>query len=285
MAIIYVTLLCILYWGLLFHFYLIIVIQFIMMISEFINSDSVANNYSPTAQSLSTHKIYKRKKNTSAPLSRRNVNTKKKQEFIVKEDVQVLHNGAHSAPGTFSVFSEATSGNVSKATGGTFTGMQGFVTNRRSQHFSPTRVKGTKSEVDTTESKEIGLDSSVLSHTKPPKLKRVQSAGHAESLYSSDIRDSGYHGDGESGSPYSKRTRVAWGSTQGAPVSTNEDLIEDLETDHKDTELNGNTSLPVIGRDYDEATIAVLNINFPPASTPTLGLPRAVNPPESQEKR
>jgi len=257
------------------------------------HSDSVANNYSPTAQGLSTHIIYKRTKNTSASVSRRNVNTKKKQEFVVQEDVHVLRNGAHSVTGTYSVLSEGTSGHVSKTTGGTFTGI-GFVTKGRSHHFSSSRLKGTKSEYDTTESKEIGLDNSILSHGKPPKLKRVQSAGQAESLRSSGVHDSGYHGDGYhgdgdhgSGSPYSKRTRVAWGSTctQGAAVSTNEDVIEDLETDLKEDKLRDDTLAHVIGQHYDKATLAVLNIRFPPASTPTLGLPRAVTPPESQQKR
>lgn len=246
----------------------------------------MANNYSPSAQGLSTHIIYKRKKNSSAPPCRKTVNSKKKQEFIVKEDIKVLHNinGSHSVPaGTFSVLSEGT---TSKTPGGTFTSM-GFVTKGRFHHISPTRVKGTKSELDASENKEIGLDSSTLSHNKPPKLKRVQSAGQTESLVSSDVRDSGFHGDGESGSPHSKRTRVAWGSYQGAAISTNDDVLEDLETELKDVTEEATNSAPAVNdRDYDEETIAVLNIKFPPASlTPTLGLPRAVTPPESQAKR
>lgn len=259
-------------------------------------SDSVANNYTPSAQSLSTKIIYKHKVNRSAPPARRSRTTsKKKQEYVVEENVKVLYTGSQSVPGTYSMLSESSPGNMSKSPGGTYN--MGFITKGRyrSNQASPTRGMRSKSEADPSETKEIGLDSSVLSHNKPPRLKRVQSAGHAESRTPatlSDVRDSGFHGFDEafSESPSSKRTRVAWGSTQGVTKSTIEETPAEMDTTHKtpDTQANGFHGDPSVandGREYDEETISVLNIVFPPASTPTLGLPRAVAPPESQEKR
>lgn len=238
--------------------------------------------------------------NRSAPPTRRNRTTnKKKQEYVVEENIKVLHTGPQSAPGTYSMLSESTPGNMSKSPGGTYN--TGFITmtkgRYRSNQASPTRGMRSKSEADQSETKEIGLDSSVLSHNKPPKLKRVQSAGHAESrtpAASSDVRDSGIHDFDEpfSESPNSKRTRVAWGSTQGATKSTIEETPVEMDSSHKTPDAGTNgfhrdaSSIGASnGREYDEETISVLKIVFPPASTPTLGLPRAVAPPESQEKR
>jgi hypothetical protein len=219
----------------------------------------------------------------------------------VEENVKVLRTGAQSVPGTYSMLSERTSGNISKTPGGAFT--MGFITKGRfrSNHASPTRTKRSKSEVDASESnKEIGLDSSVLSHNKPPRLKRVQSAGHAESrtpvsisdVRDSGMRDSGFHGtDDHSESPNSKRTRVAWDSSRGVTKSTCDETPVDIDSLHKiaETQSNGyqgDVSTTINdGREYDEESISVMSISFPPSSTPTLGLPRAVAPPESQEKR
>ncbi|XP_048589777.1 dynein axonemal heavy chain 3-like isoform X2 [Nematostella vectensis] len=248
-------------------------------------SDSVANNYTPSAQTLTTKLIYKKHKHGSAPPTRRNIGQKKRPGQSDTRSDKTYHyttNNSTSPPGTFSLLSKTT---YTSNTPGASTRLGYTKGNYSSTRTSPTRVKGPRSEIDASEgNKIIGLDNSILASTKPPTMKRVRSAGPSlNTETTSDMRDSGFHGHDETPAESLdlKRPKVAWGSPQGA----------DEEIASNGHDVNGNTVGGGVGsslkgaRDYDEDTQSVLSIRFPPASTVTLGLPRAVLPSESQEKR
>ena len=169
----------------------------------------------------------------------------------------------------------------------------------------PPRKWSPQNEQDTSEAeRKIDIDTSPLSSSKPPRVKRSQSAGqfvrsngHSPSPQGSSLYHYGDQSMPESPDP--KKAKVAWG-VQGRVTESSRN-----ETIDTDTISNGRTDLEIhdIGgsytvmsslmnissvssfREHDEETLSVLNISFPPSTTPTFGLSRAVSPPESELER
>ena len=163
-------------------------------------------------------------------------------------------------------------------------------------------------EYDNSEGERIiDVNTSPLSTSKPPKVRRAYSAGQKATRRSPSPSSSSIHQNEErsplSNSPASKMAKIAWDSTdQGISkeqsreenTSVDPELISNGHTDshiHELTESNTQSNSPQnissmsSFREYDEETLSVLNISFPPSTTPTLGLSRAVSPPETQRQR
>lgn len=155
-------------------------------------------------------------------------------------------------------------------------------------------------EHDPTEGeRKIDLNTSPLSSSKPPRVKRAKSAeqllksnGRSPSPPSSSLH---YNEEAVSESPASKKAKVAWSSAgQGRTKEpSRNETIETISNGHTESEIHDlggsyspqNISSMSSFREYDEETLSVLNISFPPSTTPTLGLSRSVSPPESQLER
>ena len=164
-------------------------------------------------------------------------------------------------------------------------------------------------EYDNSEGERIiDVNASPLSTSKPPKVRRAYSAGQKATRRSASPSSSSIHQNEDksplSNSPASKKAKIAWDSTdQGISkeqsreenTSVDPELISNGHTDshiHELTESNTQSNSPQnifssmsSFREYDEETLSVLNISFPPSTTPTLGLSRAVSPPETQRQR
>lgn len=161
-----------------------------------------------------------------------------------------------------------------------------------------------ENEQDTSEAeRKIDIDTSPLSSSKPPRVKRSQSAeqfvksnGRSPSPQGSNL----YHyGESMSESPDPKKAKIAWGGqgrmTEASRIETiDTETISNGHTDSEIHDIDGSytvTSSPLnissvsSFREHDEETLSVLNISFPPSTTPTFGLSRAVSPPESELER
>ena len=162
----------------------------------------------------------------------------------------------------------------------------------------------THQEYDNSEGERIiDVNTSPLSSSKPPKVRRAYSAGRRSPSPSSSSIHQNEERSPLSNSPASKKAKIAWDSTdQGKSkeqsreenTSVDPELISNGHTDshiHELTESNTQSNSPQnissmsSFREYDEETLSVLNISFPPSTTPTLGLSRAVSPPETQRQR
>ena len=171
-------------------------------------------------------------------------------------------------------------------------------TKRTHAHFNNTISRLERHSPEPEASKRVSLDASYLSDSKPPRLKRVNSA-HAHSTPSKSPGDSGYYDHNEvlSHSATSKQTKIAWAKHAPTGNSYATDTIDDtislgfMISEAQDINENsispGYSTIPAFQdpREYDAESLSVLSINFPPATTPTFGLPRAVVPPDSQVKR
>ena len=107
--------------------------------------------------------------------------------------------------------------------------------------------------------------------------------------------DSGYHANDDDTSEVKSTPWSGLGRPKSATTSSSSSSLSNghhipsenqNETFHE-TRSPGDipSSLSQVSRDHDEETLSVLGITFPLATTPTLGLPRAVLPPESEQKR
>lgn len=158
-----------------------------------------------------------------------------------------------------------------------------------------------KNDQETSEGeRKIDIHTSPLSSSKPLRVKRSQSADHVKSsTHSPSPQSSGLYHNEESvtESPDPKKEKVAWGGQGRVNEPSRNETIETISNGHTDSEihdLDGSytvTSSPLnissvsSSREYDEETLSVLSITFPPASTPTFGLSRAVSPPELELER
>ena len=151
----------------------------------------------------------------------------------------------------------------------------------------------------------INVNTSPSSSSKPPKVRRAYSAEQKATRRSPSPSSSSIHEERSSlsNSPASKKAKVAWDSTdqdkskeqyREESTSVDPEVISNGHTDshiHELTESNTQSNSPQnissmsSFREYDEETLSVLNISFPPSTTPTLGLSRAVSPPETQWER
>jgi len=263
-------------------------------------SDAVANNYTPSAQSLTTKLIYKRQGKTSSSAKKKNSPRKQPSPpgKVLEEKIQPLYSGQSQSPS--SVYSKGKGNLVTQGVPrvGVIKG-----------HTSPPLVGLPKkwspqNEQDTSEAeRKIDIDTSPLSSSKPPRVKRPQSA---EQFVKSNGRSpspqgSGLHHYGEPmpESPDSKKAKVAWGGQGRVTESSRNETIdtETISNGHTDMEIHDiggsytvtssplNISSVLSFREHDEETLSVLNISFPPSTTPTFGLSRAVSPPESELER
>ncbi|CAH3192981.1 unnamed protein product, partial [Porites evermanni] len=271
-------------------------------------SDAVANNYTPSAQSLTTKLIYKRPVKGSHSATKR-LSPKKRHSppgNVIEEKLQLLYGGKTQTPasGQFSSLSKGNWGHL--VTHGVPKGSL----NRG--HTSPP-VSGQPStlshqEYDNSEGERIiDVNTSSLSSSKPPKVRRAYSAGQKATRRSPSPSSSSIHQNEEgsplSNSPASKKAKIAWDSTdQGKSkeqsrdenTSVDPELISNGHTDshireltESNTQSNSPQNISSMSsfREYDEETLSVLNISFPPSTTSTLGLSRAVAPPETQRQR
>ena len=168
----------------------------------------------------------------------------------------------------------------------------------------PPRQWSPQNEQDPSEAeRKIDIDTSPLPSSKPPRVKRPQSAEQFVKLSgrSPSPQGSSLHHYGESmpESPDSKKAKVAWGGQGRVTESSRNETIdtETISNGHTDLEIHDiggsstvtssplNVSSVSPFREHDEETLSVLNISFPPSTTPTFGLSRAVSPPESELER
>ena len=148
-------------------------------------------------------------------------------------------------------------------------------------------------------SKKIDIDTSPISNTtKPLRFGRPWSAEHfpAKSnahLASPHTNSSRTNGEIVIDSSVSKKTRVAWGGPGTTEAPTVVERGETIPGHHykpenrdrgtlRPTETTSPGDFP---REHDKETLSILRISFPPSTTPTLGLTRAVRPPQSQLQR
>lgn len=166
----------------------------------------------------------------------------------------------------------------------------------------PPRKWSPQNEQDTSEGeKKIDIDTSPLSSSKPPRVKRPQSAeqsvksnGRSPSPQGSSLH---HYGESMSESPDSKKAKVAWGGQGRVNEPSRIETIETISNGHADLEIHDiggsytvtSSSLNISSvssfGEHDEETLSVLNISFPPSTTPTFGLSCAVSPPESELER
>ena len=220
---------------------------------------------------------------------------------IIEEKIQPLYGGRSLSP-TSGHFSTASKGKGHLVTQGP--PRVGLIKGHVSPPLvSPPRSFSPQNEQDAVEGeRKIDVDTSPLSSSKPPRVKRAQSAeqlksnSRSPSPLSSSLH---YNEQSISESPDAKKAKVAWGSSgQGRTKDpSRNETIETISNGHTDSEFHDlggsytqsnspqNISSISSFREHDEETLSVLNISFPPSTTPTLGLSRSVSPPESQLER
>ncbi|XP_068702145.1 dynein axonemal heavy chain 3-like [Montipora foliosa] len=266
-------------------------------------SDAVANNYTPSAQGLTTKLIYKRRSKTVNPSTFVKRARYKKHNSppanVIEEEVQPLFGGKLQSPssGHAVSFSEGTSPLM--VSGLSKVGLsRGPVSPPLVGTTSPHENEQNTTEVD----KKINLTISPMSSTKPLVLERARSAEQLKSNCRSPIplkSTSPLNKEPVQESSASKRAKIAWDSSEKLRVNnpSSNDTIEethsnsrtdwdifDLDRSETPSDLQQNISMSSF-REHDEETLAVLNLSFPPSTTPTLGLSRSVLPPESQLER
>ena len=166
----------------------------------------------------------------------------------------------------------------------------------------PPRKWSPQNEQDTSEAeRKIDIDTSPLSSSKPPRAKRSQSPGQFVKSNGRSPSPQGstlsHYGESMPESPDPKKAKVAWGGQGRVTESSRNETIdtETISNGHMDSEIHDiggsvtssplNISSVSSFREHDEETLSVLNISFPPSTTPTFGLSRAVSPPESELER
>lgn len=170
-------------------------------------------------------------------------------------------------------------------------------TKKTRAQFNTTASKSGRCSPETDCSKRVSLDTSHLSDSKPPKLKRVSSAHGTVRKSASRATtgvDSGYYDHDELTSQSPKQTKLAWTKPAAETSHVTKTVDRTLSTSfsvseshQEDTASPADSTTPTTqdSREYDAITLSVLRIHFPPATTPTLGLPRPALPPESQAQR
>ena len=220
-------------------------------------------------------------------------------ENVIEEEIQPLFAGKSqsSLSGKILSFSKGSSPFISS--GASKVGL-------RKGHISPPLV-GTSSvpqneqgnsEVDT----KIGINIGPSSSVEPPAVKRARSAEPLKSSSRSPsppITSLPLSRKTLPESPDSRKPAVAWDFpekdracyTNDSDVTREtysnghtDSIIQDLDRGLSSSDIPQNTSLPSF-REYDEETLSVLNLRFPPSTTPTLGLSQSVLPSESQLER
>ncbi|RMX56942.1 hypothetical protein pdam_00011068, partial [Pocillopora damicornis] len=169
-------------------------------------SDAVANNYTPSAQALTTKLIYKRQGKSSGSVSKR-TNLRKQHNSlrnVIEGKLQPLHGGkSPSSASGYYVRKGALGAELNKG-------------QSSPPHMgSPTKLSPQNEQETPEGGRQIDVDTSPLSSSKPPRVKRPQS----------------------------------------------------------------------VEEEHDDETLSVLNICFPPSTTPTFGLSRSVSPLESERER
>ena len=208
------------------------------------------------------------------------------EEVIVDESIHPLMGPRPCSP---TPGSASYSPSSSRSPGGRKVGStKGYVS---PTHVSPPRSLGLQSGHDVLDcDRQTDVGSSPFSNSKPPRLRRAQSAG----LFGRHP-DSGYHANDDDTSEVKSTPWSGLGRPKSATTSSSSSSLSNghhipsenqNETFHE-TRSPGDipSSLSQVSRDHDEETLSVLGITFPLATTPTLGLPRAVLPPESEQKR
>ena len=124
--------------------------------------------------------------------------------------------------------------------------------------------------------------------------KRPHSAGVVPSRVIRRHPDSGYHANDDevsevksskqAGSPWSGLDRPASSGSSGS-LTNGHRVPSDDSSPEATLRVAVAAQAPQGSREHDEDTLCVLRLAFPPATTPTLGLPRAVSPPESEKQR
>lgn len=215
---------------------------------------------------------------------------------VLEEKIQPLYGGRSQSP--TSVYSKGKGSLVTQGVP-----KVGLIKGHTSPPLvGPPRKWSPQNEQDTSEAeRKIDIDTSPLPSSKPSRVKRSQSA---EQFVKSNGRSpspqgGSLHGESTSESPDSKKAKVAWGG-QDRVIETSRNETIDTETisnGHTDLEIHDiggsstvassplNISSVSSFREHDEETLSVLNISFPPSTTPTFGLSRAVSPPESELER
>ena len=220
-------------------------------------------------------------------------------ENVIEEEIQPLFAGKSqsSLSGKILSFSKGSSPFISS--GVSKVGL-------RKGHISPPLV-GTSSvpqneqgnsEFDT----KIGINIGPSSSVEPPAVKRARSAEPLKSSSRSPsppITSLPLSRKTLPESPDSRKPTVAWDFPEEdrAYYTTDSDItretysnghtdsnIQDLDRGLSSSDIPQNTPLPSF-REYDEETLSVLNLRFPPSTTPTLGLSQSVLPSESQLER
>ena len=124
--------------------------------------------------------------------------------------------------------------------------------------------------------------------------KRPHSAGVVPSRVIRRHPDSGYQANDDevsevksskhAGSPWSGLDRPASSGSSGS-LTNGHRVPSDDSSPEATLRVAVAAQAPQGSREHDEETLCVLRLAFPPATTPTLGLPRAVSPPESEKQR
>lgn len=220
-------------------------------------------------------------------------------ENVIEEEIQPLFGGKSQSSLSGKILSFSSGSSPFISSGVSKVGL-------KKGHTSPPLV-GTpfvpqneqdNSDVDT----KIGINIRPLSSCEPPAVKRARSA---EQLKSNSRSPS----PPISSLPLSRKTlpdshdsrkpKVAWDFVEKdrAHYTNESDItretysngqtdsnIQDLDRGLSSSDIPQNTPLPSF-REHDEETLSVLNLRFPPSTTPTLGLSQSVLPPESQLER
>ena len=163
------------------------------------------------------------------------------------------------------------------------------LTKKKYAHFSAAAVSMGKQSPGLGSSKRVNLDISHFSDSKPSKLMRANSAHCKSPTRSTTGIDNGYYDHDELSNQSPKQIKVAWNKPVESS-SVNEKADRTISTSlsvFENIASPADSSSPVSQdpHEYDALTFSVLEIHFPPATTPTLGLPRPSVPPESQVKR
>ncbi|CAH3114243.1 unnamed protein product [Pocillopora meandrina] len=163
---------------------------------------------------------------------------------------------------------------------------------------SPTKLLPQNEQETPEGGKQIDVDASPLSSSKPPRVKRPQSVEEfvKSNSCSPSPQSSGMHYNNKSlsESPDFRTAKLAWeGQSRMTEPSRNETEISNGHTDSVLQDFvesctltaSQNVSSMYSFREHDDETLSVLNICFPPSTTPTFGLSRSVSPLESDRER
>lgn len=163
---------------------------------------------------------------------------------------------------------------------------------------SPTKLSPQNEQETPEGGRQIDVDASPLSSSKPPRVKRPQSVEEfvKSNSCSPSPQSSGMHYNNKSlsESPDFRTAKLAWeGQSRMTEPSRNETEISNGYTDSVLQDFvesctltaSQNVSSMYSFREYDDETLSVLNICFPPSTTPTFGLSRSVSPLESERER